>query len=477
MTTGGGTLGRAVLELGTDASGVDRGLDRTERNTTQRMRGIGKRMSLAVTAPILGIGAAVFMATETIDEAMATIQTGTGATGEALEQLEDDFKAVFGSVPVDAQTVASAIADLNTTLGLTGEPLQEAARTALELADAMGKDTATLINNTARSMKVFGEDSEEVAPIMDRLFVASQNTGIGIDALTRNLQTYGPVLKNAGFSMEESVALFGQLHESGVDARRVFPGINNFLRKAADEAFPDYSKAIEGATEALEDTQAAIETTKEKQIELQERIEDLSERSLQKHQDAIDGNRSAYERLQERMEDLRANTLEKHTKALERNREKHEETQERIEELAERGIEKHSRAVEDNETRLRKAEQALAIHNARLAEQGEEVKESTRLANEFKSAELAETIAKLRDEQVALATAGPEVTRQQEKLAEALTELDTEFKTLSKSGPKVSKQQSRLAEDISELDKDLVNLNETGPQGHQAARETASADC
>ena len=504
MTTGGGPLGRAVLELETDASGVDRGLDRTERNATQRLRTIGKRMSLAVTGPILGIGAAVFKATETIDEAMATIQTGTGATGEALEQLEDDFKAVFGSVPADAQTVASAIADLNTTLGLTGEPLQEAARTALELADAMGTDTATLINNTARSMQVFGKESEQVAPIMDKLFVASQDTGIGIDALTSNLQAYGPVLKNAGFSMDESIALFGQLHESGVDASRVFPGINAFLRKAADEAFPDYSKSIQEATEALEDNQEAIasneakqadlqerinelaedtlakhsdalETNREKHEDLQERINELAEDTLAKHQHAIDGNRSAYERLQERMEDLRANTLEKHTKALERNREKHEETQERIEELAERGIEKYSRAVEDNETRLRKAEQALAIHNARLAEQGEEVKESTRLANEFKSAELAETIAELTAEQERLAKATPEVTRQQQKLIDGLVDLDTEFEALSKSGPKVSKQQKRLSDDIQDLDDALADLNETGPEVTRQQKKLAEA--
>ncbi len=504
MTTGGGILGRAVLELETDASGVDRGLNRTERNATQRLRGIGKRMSLAVTGPILGIGAAVFKATETIDEAMATIQTGTGATGEALEQLEDDFKAVFGSVPADAQTVASAIADLNTTLGLTGEPLQEAARTALELADAMGTDTATLINNTARSMQVFGEESEQVAPIMDKLFVASQDTGIGIDALTSNLQAYGPVLKNAGFSMDESIALFGQLHESGVDASRVFPGINAFLRKAADEAFPDYSKSIQEATEALEDNQEAIasneakqadlqerinelaedtlakhsdalETNREKHGDLQERIEELAEDTLAKHSDAIDDNRTAYERLQERMEDLRANALEKHTKALERNREKHEETQERIEELAERGIEKYSRAVEDNETRLRKAEQALAIHNARLAEQGEEVKESTRLANEFKSAELAETIAALTAEQERLAKATPEVTRQQQKLIDGLADLDTEFKALSKSGPKVSKQQKRLSDDIQDLDDALADLNEQGPETTRQQKKLAKA--
>ena len=49
---------------------------------------------------------------------------GTGATGEALAGLEDSFKAVFSSVPVDAADASTAIADLNTRLGLTGDDLE-----------------------------------------------------------------------------------------------------------------------------------------------------------------------------------------------------------------------------------------------------------------------------------------------------------------------------------------------------------------
>ena len=246
------SLGRAVLSLVVDRAGLEKGLDAAERTSAQKVQAIGKRLSLSLTPAILSIGTAVLKATDTIQEAMATIRTGTGATGEALEGLQADFTAVFRQTSQDAQTTGAAIADLNTTLGLTGEPLREAALAALQLADATGADTAALINNTARAMQVFGEDSADVVPIMDRLFVVSQNTGLGIDALTGQLQTYGPVLRNAGFETKEAAAFLGNLHAAGVDASRVFPGLNAYFRKTAAEGVTDLKGALLDVVGAVE---------------------------------------------------------------------------------------------------------------------------------------------------------------------------------------------------------------------------------
>ena len=51
-----------------------------------------------LTPAVAAIGAAVFLATEEMDKAFGIIQTGTGASGKALEGLKDDFTALNGSV-------------------------------------------------------------------------------------------------------------------------------------------------------------------------------------------------------------------------------------------------------------------------------------------------------------------------------------------------------------------------------------------
>ena len=155
---------------------------------------------------------------------------------------------------------------MNTRLGLSGEALRDAAINALELSDALGVDATNLITKTAQAMRIFGENSADVVPIMDRLFVVSQQTGIGIDQLTGQLQQYGPVLRNAEFTTAEATAVFGNLNAAGIDASRVFPGLNRLLRDMASEGVLDLKGGlfdmiaeIENATEGSDALNRATE--------------------------------------------------------------------------------------------------------------------------------------------------------------------------------------------------------------------------
>ena len=333
-------LGTASLTLQADGAQLSKDIGKAQKDTTKKVGALGKKLTTTLTPAVAAIGAAVFAATEEMNRGFAVLQTGTGASGEALEGLKDDFRAVRGTVNASTEEIGAAMADLNTRLGLTGESLQKVTRAALE----SGID----VNKLGQAMNVFGVDGERATDVMDAFFVASQKTGIPVDALVNQMQTFGPVMKNAGFSIEESTALLANLNEAGVDATRVFPGINAFLRKAADDVLVDYSDAIENAREGIE----------------------------------------------------------KQTKALEKNLDVQEKLSDKIDDVAGDALKDHSRAVADNKDDIEKAQQALAIFNARMAEQGDEVKESTRLANGFKQAELEKTLVELRQESFQLAASG-----------------------------------------------------------------------
>ena len=245
------SLGDATLGLRADASQLEGDLDQAATSTEKKVQGIGKALTAALTGPILGIGAAVFASTEQVNEAFATIQAGTGASGEALAGLEADFREVFSTVPAQSQQVASAIADLNTHLGLSGPALQEAARAALELADATGADSAAFIDGLGRAMRTFGEDAADTVTIMDRFLVISQNTGVGVDALAGQVRGFGPVLANLGLSLTEGAAFFGQMHSAGVDVAAVMPAINARMRNLATEGVEDLRGSMSGTIEQI----------------------------------------------------------------------------------------------------------------------------------------------------------------------------------------------------------------------------------
>ena len=259
MTTSGHSLGEATLGLRADATRLESDLDSAEKATNKKAQSIGKALTTALTGPILAVGAAAFASTESVNEAFATIQAGTGASGEALAGLENDFREVFTTVPAESQVVASAIADLNTHLGLSGFALQKTATAALELADATGADTAALVDGLGRSMRIFGESSENVIPIMERFLVISENTGVGVDTLAGQLRNYGPVVANMGLSLTEAAGFFGQLNAAGVDVADVMPAINMHMRSLASEGVEDLRGAMDSTISEIREAETTTQ--------------------------------------------------------------------------------------------------------------------------------------------------------------------------------------------------------------------------
>lgn len=220
----------------------------------------------AAIAAGLAVGTkALFDVGESFDEAFDTIRVGTGATGDALEGLKGDFKAVFAEVPTDMASAGTAIADLNTRLGLTGKPLQDLAAQFLDLSRITGTDLATNISHVTR---VFGDwkiSADQQAGSLDAMFRAAQASGIGFDDLTSSVVKFGAPLRNLGFGFEDSLALLSQFDKAGVNTQTVFGGLRQGIGKLAKdgEAVPETFRRVVDSIEKMgpgtEATALAIE--------------------------------------------------------------------------------------------------------------------------------------------------------------------------------------------------------------------------
>lgn len=235
------TVDEINVVLGADISDFENGMNasvRSLQNVSKKMMSVGKTMSAAITLPLLGIGAAAIKASEDIDKAMDNIRAGTGATGIALGNLGDDFKAVFATVPDDAQKVSTAIADLNTRLGLTGKPLQEFATQMLNLARITGTEVGPLVASAARVFGDWAVSTEKQSDTLNYLFKTSQSTGIGVDALARKLVQFGAPLRSMGFSLEDSAALMGKWEKEGVNSERILGSLSIAMGNFARDNIP-----------------------------------------------------------------------------------------------------------------------------------------------------------------------------------------------------------------------------------------------
>jgi len=72
------------------------------------------------------------------------------------------------------------------------------------------------------------------------------------------METFGPLFANAGFSIEETNAVFGQLEQAGISITRLGPGLNKFFRDMAAEG-KDPKEALAAVVEEMQNAGTSAE--------------------------------------------------------------------------------------------------------------------------------------------------------------------------------------------------------------------------
>jgi TP901 family phage tail tape measure protein len=214
-------------------------------------KSFGKAMLVGVAAIAGGAalaGKALFDIGRTFEEVTNTIRVGTGATGKALDALVNDAKQVGKGVPQNFEQVGVAVADLNTRLGLTGKPLQDSATQFLNLSRITGTDLQSNISSLTRVFGDWSIASEDQSVALDKIFRASQSSGVGIDSLSQNVVKFGAPMRQLGFSFDETLALLGKFDKEGVNTELVMGSMRIALGKmarAGEEPIETYRRVTE----------------------------------------------------------------------------------------------------------------------------------------------------------------------------------------------------------------------------------------
>lgn len=243
-----GRRGIQIKILG-DAAGLNRALGQAGGalgRFGQRAGAAMRKFSLATAAATAGVGAALMGIESTWGDATDAIRVGTGETGANLEALTDDFRAVGKQVPQDLREVGQTIADLNTRTGATGPTLQALARDVLDLSRITKTDLAT---NVAASTRMFGDwtiTTDNQAEALNKIFRASQSSGIGVDRLMELMTQFGSPLRQLGLDFDTTAAMFSRFEREGVVIETALPGLKMALK--------NFAKAGREPGEALAET-------------------------------------------------------------------------------------------------------------------------------------------------------------------------------------------------------------------------------
>ena len=222
---------QAVVNL---AGSIDPSLGKAIEQAQKKISGLNVK-ALAVGKAVVEAGKYMKDLGASFDDAADAIRIGTGATGDALDGLLDDFDAVYKSVPTTMEDASKAIADYNTRLGLTGPQLQEISKQAIQVSDMLGDDLGSVIEESSQAFQQWNIDADDMGGAMDYIFKVSQSTGMGFTDLMADMQKFGPQLQEMGYSFETASALMGQLDKAGVNTDEVLGAMKKSVATLAKE--------------------------------------------------------------------------------------------------------------------------------------------------------------------------------------------------------------------------------------------------
>ena len=189
-----------------------------------------------------------------IDEAMDTVTTKTGLTGEALLGLQEIAKGIATSLPATTfQESADAVGELNTQFGLTGDTLKVAAEYLLKYSKITGEDISNSAINAKKAIDAYGLSNEDLARVLDSVTKVGQDTGQSYDSIFQKAIDGAPQIKMLGLSFEEGATLIGRFEKSGIDSSAALSS----LSKAA----VNYAKDGKSLTDGLNETVNAIQNS------------------------------------------------------------------------------------------------------------------------------------------------------------------------------------------------------------------------
>ena len=230
-----------------------------------KMKGVGDTLTKNVTAPIAAVGAASVVAWKEVDEGLDIVTKKTGATGEALEDMQNRTRNIAKTIPTDFATAGTAIGEVNTRFGLTGDALEDLSVKFIKFAELNDTDVSTSIDNVQSMMAAWGVETENAGLMLDMLTKAGQESGVSVDTLSQQLMQNKTALDDMGLSLDQSVDLLANCEKNGIDTSTMLAGLKKAMQnsakegKSSAEALEELQEQLLGAESDAEASQIAME--------------------------------------------------------------------------------------------------------------------------------------------------------------------------------------------------------------------------
>ena len=204
----------------------------------RKIKGAGENLSKYVTAPIVALGGLSMAAWNEVDDALDTVTKKTGASGDALKEMQDQVREIATSMPTTFEDAGVAVGEVNTRFGLTGDALQDLSEDFIKFAKINDTDVNNSIDTIQSAMAAFNTETDKASGVLDLFTAAGQQTGVPLESLAETVKKNATALQEMGLGLEDSVMFLAQLDKNGVDSTTVLAGLKKAFQNAAKQGKP-----------------------------------------------------------------------------------------------------------------------------------------------------------------------------------------------------------------------------------------------
>lgn len=209
--------GQVFVEIGADPRRLFKALGDLNKHIGKigsQLSGLGTRMTAfgaALTAP-LALATRQFA---TFDDAIRATAAVSGASGSALQSLNDKARELGATTSFTAVQVANLMTELGRA-GFRPDEIENMTGAVLDLARATGTDATLSAGIMAATLRQFGLGATDAARAADVLTKAANSTFNTVEGLGESLKYAGPVAQSLGMSLEDTTAILGVLGNVGI---------------------------------------------------------------------------------------------------------------------------------------------------------------------------------------------------------------------------------------------------------------------
>ena len=201
----------------------------------------GRQMTMKMTLPMAGAGAAAFKMASDFESSMTKIQSLVGLSADAVEGFEKDVLSLSGQTARAPKELADAMFFV-TSAGIRGAEATEVLAASAKAAAVGLGDTATIADLATSALNAYGSDVISATGATDVMVAAVREGKLEADELAGSMGRVLPVASSMGVSFNEVGAAFASMSRTGTNANEAATQLRSIMvsllkpTKQAEEA-------------------------------------------------------------------------------------------------------------------------------------------------------------------------------------------------------------------------------------------------